>query len=267
MFHAEFIGIPGSGKSTIRSLLLEEMGRKGLKLSCMGSDEALLRAAREKIDRPYRLILNSISHGMARVVLKRIGIRSYFHSRAQNKFLSRYGGALRLFLESSQFQKMSFEDREVVIDGFLSAGSTYLAIKEGPEFDGLVLFDEGLIQKSMMFVSGLESPIPPKETLKNYLSNIPNPDLVIYITADANRCRERMGDRPKGLTQRLKEAGPETILKFLGNAQLHMDSLIDELEGKGETKILKFTNNGNSREIISSLIASLPLNMVKGKNN
>lgn len=257
MIHGEFIGIPGSGKSTIRDRVVQASAKGQSGSVCIGSDEAFLRAAKEKIDRPYRWILNFVNKETGKKILARIGTRSYFEFRAQNKFLSLYGKALSAFLGSSRFERMSNEDRETVIGGLLSAGSRYMAIKEGPDYDGLVLFDEGLIQKTMMFVSDIENPLNETTSLEDYLNYIPSPNLIVYITADINRCVERMGGRSKGLTRRLRKTEPQNIVRFLKNADLYMKNLVEKIEKKGETKILKFNNNGSENEIVKSLLASL----------
>lgn len=232
MFHIEFIGIPGAGKSTLRDETLIEL-KKVDRQRFLGTEEAFLLVAKKRIDKIYKILLNSLPDGVGVKFVRRIMNRSLMQFEAQNDFLARYGEALKVFLASSEYKDLSHNDRSIVIAGLLAIGSLYQAIASQIDDSKAVIFDEGFIQKSLMFINAGNDYGKETEVIKEYLECIPSPDLLVHVKTDIYTCYERMVTRPRALTIRLKNLDRDTITKFLINSENHLKWVAMHLKNKG----------------------------------
>lgn len=255
--HVEFIGIPGSGKSTVRRALLAELKKQG-HCNFMASDEAFLLVARERIDKAYRVVLNSLPKKIAKGFAVKMLNRSLMQFDAQNAFLASYGEAFRIFLSSESFRELSTKDREIVIGGFLSAASMYQVIAEGMTDDATVLFDERFVQKSMMFVSTGSSVRESAECITNYLRNVPIADFTVYVRVDPENCIKRMKKRPTGLTLRLSTKEDAAVARFIKDAAAHMELIVNALRGDRRTTLIEVNNEEALDDAVSKLAGMLP---------
>lgn len=262
MLHVEFIGIPGAGKSTIRSTLLKELKRDN-RQRYLGAEEAFLLVARRRIDKVYRVILNFLPDDMGVKFIKRILNRSRMQFEAQNDFLAHYGEALKILFASQEFKTLSYDDRKIVISGFLEIVSIYQAISEDIDDSTVVLFDEGFVQKSMMFISHKEYCYRKNDNALEYLRHIPLPDLTVYIKTNPVSSNKRMMIRSKGLTKRLNKVDCDAVAQFLVNAEAHLEDVVALLNKEGKTTVLEIINDNSLDEIVKKLVTLLPQYMQK----
>lgn len=257
MIRAEFIGIPGSGKSFIRNKLLFSL--KNLdKDMYMSMEEAMLVVSKVKMDKVYRMALKCLPDSISIRLLSSLMGRTLMQFESQNKFLAKNGRSLESFLSSKEFDDLSIEDRENVIGGYVMTGSAYECLLNGPLPDNaVVFFEEGLIQKSLMFVSHVTSDYADAGSVNKYLNNIPPADLLIYVETDLETCYERMTARSQGLTNRLKKVDEKGIKKFLEASDTHLRRVVDWVENEGNTNLLRVDNNMNINTVIENLQNSI----------
>ena len=220
--HVEFIGLPGSGKTTSRRRLVSGFTCAG-ESRYFSSEHAYLDVAKNKIDPVFRLPLKILPRKQAIDLCMRLSHRSVRQEEAKTEFLANYGAALCAFMGSETCREMSEVDRNRVIGSFLVSGAFWQFINVPQMSDKVVLFEEGLVQKSFMFVDRVQSRATDQSRVFEYLENIPRPDLVVYVRASIDEAAQRMMSRPEGLTDRLKQADEATIRKFLESAQAHLD--------------------------------------------
>lgn len=256
MFYIEFIGIPGVGKSTMMDTFLKE-ARKQKEHEYLGTEEAFHKAGVGRLNKIYRLLSVILPRSIEVKITREVINMSLIQFDAQNEFLARHGKALKAFLDSSEFSGLSYEDRKIVIGGYLSTASTYQMILDEAEDGVTVFFDEGMVQKSMMFVSHQEALPLESEHLLEYLRHTPLPDLTIYLKADLENSRSRMMTRSKGLTKRLKKIDNDYVLKFLANAHNHMERVASFLKTEGKT-VVEVDNNNSVDEAVRILLKQLP---------
>lgn len=125
----EFIGLPGSGKTTLRRDLLSRLSKIDNK-KYLPIEEAFLQASRIHMDRVFRYPLKYLPRPMALKFAKKIRNRSLRQFDAQNRFISGNGKALEAFLSSTTYDNMSLNDRKIVIGSFLEMGSLWECSKE-----------------------------------------------------------------------------------------------------------------------------------------
>jgi adenylate kinase family enzyme len=219
----EFIGLPGSGKTTLRRQFLADLS-PAQEARYLSEETALLVVARRRIDRVFRIPLKLLPHGLAMRFCPKVWWRSMQRSESLVRFLVKHGAALGAFTSSGVHDAMSEVDRFRVIESFLETGAVREFLDDPQMADRVVLFGEGLVQKSLMFVDHSDV-IGETAEAARYLENIPLPDLVIHVRVSTDVSIERMTGRSDGLTQRLKKADSATIRRFVGKASHHLELL------------------------------------------
>lgn len=257
MFHIEFIGIPGSGKSTIRDALIKRL-QKTDRNRFLKIEDALFLVSKEKTDTIYRGLINLLPPNLGFKVVEKLFNRTLMQFEAQNRFLAKYGKSLGAFFSSEDYDQMDLKDRDNVLTALIETGSLYEVVHTEINDETSVFFEEGFIQKSFMFISHLRERKEYSEALHNYLKYIPFPNVVIYVKSDFATCYSRMKQRPKGLTQRLKNSNEEVVLDFLKRADAHLIEVIDWLTQHSKTRILEVPNNSeNLDDVLNGLEAKI----------
>lgn len=257
MIRVEFIGLPGSGKSFIRDRLVHCL-KKYNKDKYITSEEAMLSVSRTRMDRIYRLMLKCLPDAMAIKLSNNLMGRSLMQFQSQNRFLAKNGKSFETFLSSVEFDDLSIEDRENVIGSFILTGSTCECLMSGPlSEDTVVFFEEGLVQKSFMFISSSTVSNADKNNVLKYLNHIPLPDLVVYVQSDIATCHERMMARKQGLIIRLRNADKEQINEFLIASDNHLKTVADWLESESTVNLLHVDNNMEIDLVIQNLQNSI----------
>jgi thymidylate kinase len=251
MISVEFIGVPGSGKSTVMRALVKALQESdsGVYLT---TEDALFIAAKERIDRSFRMLLNFLPGSIARVFFDRLSHRSFWQNEGQGVFLAKNYQALQCVLASNEFNVLPTKDKATVLSSFLKSGGAYECISQVLTSNETVFFDEGLLQKSVMFVSPY---IKSKsyEYVHEYITNIPLPDIVVHFDLDNTVCYERMLRRDKGLTDRLKENTSVDYLRFMDNAKKHLETLALMLRAENKIKLINISTISSLDETVTSL--------------
>ncbi|HOD72519.1 MAG TPA: AAA family ATPase [Deltaproteobacteria bacterium] len=233
MTHIEFMGLPGSGKSTLRNLLVESLQRGGV--PCLSMEEALLSSLRARVDGAFfRCLLHALPHGLALKYTPLIFTRSALRYAAQNAFLTTHGGAISAILTHDAFLSRALPERETMFSWFLLTAAQHQLIHECTEDAVSVIFDEGFLQRSLsLFTSPVTTVPPDRSLLSTYLDNVPRPDLVLYLEVDARTCRDRILTRSRGLPQRLVGKDPAEILSHMENLHGWIEDIVDLAATKG----------------------------------
>ena len=249
----EFIGIPGAGKSTIRKSLVATLKQKDPN-SYLTSDEAFLAASRKDTDILYRSILRFLPNKLALKLAGKIFSRTLFQFEAQNRFLAKNGKAFEVFLASNTYHYLPLHEKIAVITAFMQAASLREMFTTFDSTQSLIFCEEGLVQKSFMFLSAITMSVEYEENrIKNYLDHIPPPDVVVHVDASCRQCLERMLTRPEGLTDRLKKIDKKSIDKFLENSANHIQKIISWLNTKKEIEVLHVKNSSSISQAIENL--------------
>lgn len=252
MQYIEFIGLPGSGKSTIRNRLVTAL-KNTTKDKYFTADEAFLRVSQKHSDFHFRVILKLLPPATATKFIDKFINRSQMQFLGQNQFLAKHGHALNEFLSSKAYATLSTDDRANVIGSFLETGSVYECIKKQSTNDSFIFFEEGLVQKSFMFTSQHTVKNIDTHRIEHYLSNIPLPNYLTYVKADPQTCFKRMKARPTGLTNRLNKQDESDIFTFLENATAHLEHVVNYLKANTPITIVELDNTLNISQSIEKL--------------
>jgi hypothetical protein len=223
----------------------------------MTVEEAFLHVSRTKMDRPYRSILKILPDTIALKFSGSLLNRSLMQFEAQNRFLAKWGKSLESFLMSPVFNQMSIEDKEIMISGFLETGALYECIVGELDGDKVVFYEEGLIQKSLMFLSTQNQESVDWASLTTYLEHIPLPHLVVYVRAATPLCYKRMLQRPRGFTGRLRKYEPRPLMSFLEKGDEHLEKIVSWLKENSKVYLIEVYNDGELGTILKSLCSEI----------
>lgn len=252
----EFLGLPGAGKTTIRSALSNEMIKRGI-TQCMLAEHAFFIRSKNSGDKLQRYTLNCLPKRFALKLSSYFQGRSLFQYQCQNQFLSLYAKSLSTFLSSDSYHHMAEQDRANVIGNYLSMGALWQMLNHEDLKEKAILFEEGFIQKSFMFIDHHYVSHDMTENIKNYLANVPLPNILIYVKTDLITSYQRMLKRPDGLTQRLKGLDNNKIEQFLDYTNQHIHILLEELENHSLCEVIEVTNNQDIDSLVNSLASTL----------
>lgn len=252
----EFLGLPGSGKTTIRSALLSQLKMQDSE-HYLATEEAFYRMMKGYGDKVYRYILSALPYRTGLKFSKWVQGRSLFQLEAQNDFLANHGLALNAFISSVVFNQMSLEDKKNVIGSFLGMGSLWNVLNHSSLEKSVIFYEEGFVQKSFMFVDHNYSYDLVEDNLQVYLQNVPLPDILIYVKTAVSLSHQRMLERKDGLTKRLKNSNGLAINNFLNSAEEHIVNVKSKLMAQEGCKVIEIVNEGPLVDVIQATLASL----------
>ena len=250
------MGLPGSGKSTIRKDLLNNLAKKD-RNNYVSIEDAFLEISKKQIDKIFRYPLNCLPARYSKALVKKLFNRNLMQYDKEVSFIAKYGKALEAFFSSTIYKEMPIKDRKVVIGSFLEAGTLYECVYNDSYKQRYVFFEEGLTQKSLMFVPTNSESIVQNGVIQKYLENIPLPDQIIYVHVSVDACVKRMKGRIDGLTQRLANLEKNQIYSFMERANKHLTYVSSWVEKNSNTKIVHITNESNYVENIKYLSEAL----------
>ncbi|MSM38719.1 MAG: hypothetical protein GJT30_03735 [Geobacter sp.] len=250
MHSIEFVGIPGVGKSTLSQGVVKYIYGKS-RNSILTSEKALFYAAKENCDISLRRILRILPQAIGYRLFNTVGGRTYWQQEYILDFILENHCLLKTILDSSIKNILSYAEQKAVINAFLHAGGLQLCLEKSSRLDDWILFDEGILQKSMMFVSpnGLVN----KEELVQYLSLLTLPDVVVCLHIDSDKCLQRMNGRTKGYTSRLKNQSKEQVDAFLNYSLDHWEFVTSWLMKNTNKHILVVNTDQEQSYLISKL--------------
>ena len=149
MIYGEFIGLPGSGKTTIRKGFKKRIGDKDQ--SIVFCENAFFSAMKQNIDDSLSKFFLSI---IPRVIVENHlpSLLTKFKDlfRAQCFFLAEKSDLFNLVTDRNAFRNLSLESRTDIIDFFLRTLIHYQSISNFIKDERLVIFDdEAYIQRSV----------------------------------------------------------------------------------------------------------------------
>ena len=213
MRRIEFLGPPGSGKSTIHAETVRNLQQAGT--DAIDLDEAAHRAVRLE---GQDWITRSVAR-MTKSSRSKTWKRAYARSTDRTSALDRFLGSNPILMEVIHDAQRNRIDRDLepdlVLRWVLNLMTGYqLATDISDHIDALIM-DEGYAQRAVaVFAAGFES--SDTQALADYIDAIPTPNVLVVVETSLEECRDRL-DR-HGWSDRLVSIDPEARLRFLENA-------------------------------------------------
>lgn len=199
MSHVEFLGVPGSGKSSIYKTVLTRMA------DVVGLDEAVRRSLRATATDPMTRLAARVSRTADSRIWKAAYGRSPDRFQGMVDFVSAYPGVIEAVARA--VPGMSGVGARPGLGWVMNLMARYqLASRIGGED---LLVDEGFYQRAVVLFAYpfSESAAP---TLESYLEAVPPPRLVVCVDAPVEICRRRLTSR--GWSDRVAEDARDSFL-------------------------------------------------------
>ena len=205
----EFIGAPGSGKTTLVPVLRDYLNENGYHAY------PVLEAARPFAQKtiPGKIAGTFFPGRLRRAALWQI---FYLYSYRQRSVFAKNNRDLMDVVLPYQFNRpLSKRDRDHVLHWFIHLTGYYQFFTNIVDDEEALIFDEGFVHRVVqLFASENES--LNFDAVTEYLDRIPQPDMVIFVSAPKNVCQQRVHSR--GLWDRFQEKDPLDTQKYLSNS-------------------------------------------------
>jgi len=220
----EFIGSPGSGKSTLMAVSIEFFRQKGANVISRW-DARRLYAERSLIGRLSSFVSRP---GKERVVIR---FYNYFRDRERRKFEQTHSDLIAYVKKSLHNRPLQagVEERRILhyYENMIMQYGVLTALQRAGD---VLIFDEGFVHRVVQLnVSDVETPDPMQ--VKAYLELAPWPDLLVYIQAPPEVCQQRI--RQRGQVSYLGTLDENRLARFLANTQTVIQLAVDHIRQKG----------------------------------
>ena len=251
--YIEFVGVPGSGKTTVYRRFLDLLKRQNERAYTL--DEAAYHALRHAISNvSLKMLINVLPY--------RLGSRfiSRFPRTPDDIFYVKFHKFLLQHQELStivhRYQIKSSENTQdlglLVFLWLFELFSRYQLVTDELHDDSFVLVDEGFSQRVMtLFAYDCQGNVQSiKKNIEAYIDSIPLPDRVVLLDTSPEVVEERMRKRGYPLRMRMMTDSERTAL--LEHATFCMETAVHRLQQK-HVEIAHLDNNVSESELIAQI--------------
>lgn len=250
----EFIGTPGSGKSTLISPLAKNLAEHNI------IARTVVEASRPVVSRTPigKGINNNTPPSLRRQLLWQAFYWWSYFSRRQ--FSQQHPALVSHVRETQEGRKISAEEREHTLSWWFNLCGNYQFLKPRMQSGEALILDEGYSHRVVQLNASDHEEIN-HDNLHKYLRLIPKPDMVIFIDTPAAVCEERVYIR--GLWSRFENKTRQQVSQYILNSHLVVNLAVDFVKSLQWDVI---TVN-NSAESISSAEIDLVAGVSKQLDN
>ncbi|MCC6457179.1 MAG: AAA family ATPase [Caldilineaceae bacterium] len=217
----EFVGLPGSGKTTLYDKVLDKLAPYANVLSSTAVRE---RCVRGQPGLPWAKLT---AHLNTLTTFRMIYLSGLLHIWRGYRPLADKIAATKRFA--------------VTLDNY-----AYLH-RQGSSSEW-VIFDEGIAQRAFMVMVDAEKAIP-RHAIQQYALAMPKPDVLIYLAMPPRVAAERVRERPRGITKRLRGLSSDRLTGVMQEAQEMLDALVTCLEVASENAITVVRLDANDLDL------------------
>ena len=248
MRHIDWLGLPGSGKSTLHRATLRWADEITPTLSTNGVVTQYLK--HHSSDPVWKTMGRVVPAGLLGRFAQPAFLRSPDHFTSIRDFMLRYPDLVEVVLASSR-RRSGFEPRaDMILGWWLHLAAVYVAAGELPG-DPVVLFDEGFTNRAISLF-GYRFGDVDEPDLDRYVHSIPRPSAVVYLATPVETCIERIDD----WSVRFADFPAEERVAFMHSAQRCLERVVDHLNGMS-VAVCVVKNEGDVDEALRDLRGQL----------
>lgn len=192
MIHVEFLGVPGSGKTTLQRHSIAALNREGHR--AWDEEVAMYEGMRHHFGGRAGTLLGYMPYYPVKKTLLRILCQtSGIKQQSFREFLVDYPVFAANILQTINEQESA--SRRAQLLGWISDLITKFEIaRQELSVDEMVLFDEGFCNRAMS-LHGITNDESELQMLNQYLKHMPKQDHVILVETDLEMCLTRLKER------------------------------------------------------------------------
>lgn len=236
----EFIGLPGSGKSTLTPMVKRFLREQGGRV--FDSGDIVLASLALPGRGFWHRVTDSLPDSLRRQVLRGLTKVFVIKPKYRRKFKSEYPELFSYVRERTENRSIPEAHRLLMMRWFLNLGAYYMISQETQE-RAVVILEEGFVHKAMTFFITMEGTHTDAAAVARYLDLIPVPDVLVKIAADGGTCRQRLNGR--ALPRRLRESSETEIANYFHRAETVLEQAEQTMVRRGCPVVtLNNTHNG-----------------------
>ena len=246
MRRIEFLGLPGSGKTTLaRELATSLEGAAGLEeavrsaVAAHGHDASSRAAAR-------------VSRSSKSRIWKGVYARSTDRFDALARFLSAQPRLMEVTLAAQRERSDRDRGQDLVLGWLLNLMARYQIATEADQFDSLII-DEGFCQRAVALFGFGFAPAD-ESRLGEYLAAMPPPAFVIAVETPLAVCEERLEKR--GWSERVIGLSPDVRRGFLETSSAVVEAVSDRVEEFG-ARLIRVDGTASIPDTVASTVSLL----------
>ncbi|MGA8039609.1 MAG: hypothetical protein WCA93_05815 [Acidimicrobiia bacterium] len=220
MKHVEFLGVPGSGTTTLAA----EVARVS---SSTTLEDAVLASIRAGGDDQLTRIAARLSRSGTSVIWRKALARSTDRFSALNRFLTASPETLEAVLGAQRARTSRDRGQGRSLGWILNLMAAFQLAGEHLGEDEVLMIDEGFAQRSIA-LCGFGFTDDDRPLLERYLRSMPQPDAVILVDTPLEVCESRLNAR--GWSERVAEMGVADRRRFLDQTASVVKTVIAYLE-------------------------------------
>lgn len=220
----EFVGTPGSGKTSLLPVVSEYFTAQGY------NAYSVLDGARPFAGRT--LAGHFVNRWVPSIFRRPLLWQIFYQSSTvyRRRFHAKHLQLMESVFDFQAERPISRADKEHVLDWFVHMTGCYEFFKAYAGPKDVLIFDEGFIHRVVQLFAS-ENEIPDHQFESVYLELVPRPDLVVHPIASHELCEQRVYAR--GLWERFQTKTPEETSRFIANADNVVNFAVNWIKQKG----------------------------------
>lgn len=234
----EFIGTPGSGKTTLIPILANVFSERNF------LPRTIVEASRPVVS---RTLVGKVIKKYSPISIRDPLLWQLFtgHSYLSRKQFSKLHPELVAHVQNTQQARAIHDDeRTYVLYWWFHLIGYYQFLKPRLLPREILILDEGFAHRVVQLHASDHENLDQDNFLRNYLRLIPRPDILIFVDVPADECEKRVHDR--GLWTRFEHKTRKQVSQYISNAHLVVNSAVEILKSQG-WDVIHIDNSGDGK--------------------
>ncbi|MGH8936859.1 MAG: hypothetical protein ACRDXD_11475 [Acidimicrobiia bacterium] len=239
--HIEFLGLPGSGKSSLHREAVRMLRQRGQ--PAYGLPEAVGAClGRHPSDKLLKGLTGRVVHMLSREAGMRVFSRSKDKFLALSEFLAQNLALGEILFASQRVRSIPKDQERLVVKWMLDLFAAFQFVDDRLTQEEVLVLDEGFCNRvNTLFAYGpADGPDVSPQEIGAYVDRIPRPDLVLRIDTSSEASEARLERR--GWTERLDQLSPPERRAVLERSRQCIDLATSRLREAG-VSVVPIDNN------------------------